>query len=230
MDILTLRHWLATEEIHQEVKSRMAGYMAGERQTREDYAISRAGYFLVALDKYSQRLIEEGPKHPSLGPGSVHASIGKGGMELSSYPATCSIQLERRTVLDEPVDRLTADVDELLKTSTQDSPALSYESKTILLCPTFEIAPDHPFVSLVADQIKQTTGNEAKMRVEASWTDAFLLADKDIPVVMYGQAGESPSPQAPEEGWVDLQSLTTVAETLNGISQAFCGEQRRMRQ
>ena len=65
-------------------------------------AISRAGYFLVALDKYSQRLIEEGPKHPSLGPGSVHASIVKGGKDLRSYPATSSIQLERQTVLDEP--------------------------------------------------------------------------------------------------------------------------------
>ena len=193
-------------------------------------AISRAGYFLVALDKYSKRLIEEGPNHPSLGPGSVHASIVKGGVDLSSYPAICSIQLERRTVLDEPIHRLKADVDELLKTCTQDSFALSYESKTTLSRPTFEIAPDHPFVSLVADQIKQTTGKEAKMSAEAFWTDASLLAEKDIPVVIYGPIGESPSPQAPDEGWVDLQSLATVAETLIGISQAFCGEQRRGQQ
>ena len=157
-------------------------------------AISRAGYLLVALYKYSKRLIEEGPKHQSLGPGSVHASIVKGGEDLSSYPAICSIQLERRTVLDEPLHRLKADVDELLKTGTQDSFAISYESKTTLSRPTFEIVPDHPFVSLVADHIKQTTGKEAKMSAEPFWTDASLFAEKDIPVVMYGPIGESPSP------------------------------------
>jgi hypothetical protein len=40
-------------------------------------AVSRVGYFLVELDRYAQRLTV-GPKHPSLGPGSVHASIVKG--------------------------------------------------------------------------------------------------------------------------------------------------------
>lgn len=56
-------------------------------------AISKAGYFLVELDRYAQRL-QAGPKHPTLGAPSVHASIIKGGEEASSYPATCTVILE----------------------------------------------------------------------------------------------------------------------------------------
>ena len=186
-------------------------------------AISRAGYFLVELDKYSQRLIKNGSKHPSLGPGNVHASFVWGGHDPSSYPATCAIQLERRTTLGERLDKVKAEIEELLKVAAKGSPGLSYESKTTFSRPTFEIAPHHPFVSTVANQIKQAMGKEVKMSAEAFWTDAALFAERDIPVVMYGPIGEIASPHAPEEEWVDLQSVNAVVEILIGISQKFCG-------
>ena len=34
--------------------------------------------------------------HPLLGHASLHASLIQGGQELSSYPARCLLQLERR--------------------------------------------------------------------------------------------------------------------------------------
>lgn len=69
-------------------------------------AISRAGYFLVELDKYAERLTTTAQKHPSLGPGSVHASIVRGGEEPASYPAKCTITIERRTVAGESVEQV----------------------------------------------------------------------------------------------------------------------------
>ena len=59
-------------------------------------AIAHMGHVLVALDRLSQRLAA-GEGHPLLGPGSLHASIIEGGRELSSYPGSCRLQLERRT-------------------------------------------------------------------------------------------------------------------------------------
>lgn len=183
-------------------------------------AISRAGYFLVELDKYAQRLIA-GPKHPSLGPGSVHASIVKGGEEPASYPARCTITVERRTVAGESLDQLKTEVEDLLKAAARNVPGLSYDLKVTFSRSAFEIAADHPLVSLVADQIKFVTGREAKMRTEAFWTDCALLADKGVPVVMYGAIGEG---LHAKKEWVDLKSVDTVASTLISVSRAFCGQ------
>ena len=36
--------------------------------------------------------------HPTLGTGSLHASLITGGQELSSYPASCRLDVERRTI------------------------------------------------------------------------------------------------------------------------------------
>ncbi|RFU33058.1 hypothetical protein B7463_g3293, partial [Scytalidium lignicola] len=182
-------------------------------------AITRAGYFLVELDKYAGQLIT-GPKHPSLGTGSVHASIIKGGEEAASYPARCSIIIERRTVAGESPDQLKTEMENLLKTAAQNVPGLSYELKVTFSRSAFEIASDHPFVSLVASQIKNVTGNEAKIRSEAFWTDCALLADCGIPVVMYGAIGEG---LHAKEEWVDVNSIDTVANTLIGIAREFCG-------
>ena len=36
--------------------------------------------------------------HPLLGRGSVHASLISGGTELATYPAACTLSIERRTL------------------------------------------------------------------------------------------------------------------------------------
>ena len=51
-------------------------------------------------DRASASSTQRSPQHthPLLGRGSVHASLIEGGAELSSYPARCTIGLERRTL------------------------------------------------------------------------------------------------------------------------------------
>lgn len=183
-------------------------------------AITRAGYFLVELEKYAQDLIA-GPKHPSLGTGSVHASVIKGGEEPASYPARCSIIIERRTVAGESLDQLKAEIEGLLRKAAKKVSEFSYELKVTFSRSAFEIACDHPFVSLVASEIKKVTGAEARVRSEAFWTDCALLADCGIPVVMYGAIGEG---LHSKEEWVDLKSVDTVSNVLIRLSREFCGQ------
>ncbi|MEP7105617.1 MAG: M20/M25/M40 family metallo-hydrolase, partial [Chloroflexota bacterium] len=60
-------------------------------------AIVKMGPILSGLEALDQRL-RAGPGHPLLGTGSVHASIIAGGAELSTYPASCKLMAERRTI------------------------------------------------------------------------------------------------------------------------------------
>lgn len=57
-------------------------------------AITKAGQFLVALQEYAGKL----PKDKLLGKGSLHCGLIKGGEELSTYPATCTVSIEFRIV------------------------------------------------------------------------------------------------------------------------------------
>ncbi|NIR36381.1 MAG: peptidase dimerization domain-containing protein, partial [Actinobacteria bacterium] len=53
--------------------------------------------------------------HPLLGSGSVHASVISGGYELSSYPAHCSLDVERRTLPHELAATVEAEMQHLLE-------------------------------------------------------------------------------------------------------------------
>ena len=60
-------------------------------------AIAKMGPVLAGVDALAARLAG-GPRHPLLGTGSIHASLISGGQELSSYPGSCRLALERRTI------------------------------------------------------------------------------------------------------------------------------------
>ncbi|PKS08166.1 hypothetical protein jhhlp_005442 [Lomentospora prolificans] len=182
-------------------------------------AVAHAGYVLVELDKYAKRL-RAGPAHPFLGLPSVHASMIRGGEEPASYAAKCTIVLERRTVAGETADTVRAEIEGLLQEATRQVPDLKYDLRSTFSRNPFEIAKDHPLVSLIADQIRVVRGKDVDLRAEAFWTDCALIADVGIPVVMYGPHGEG---LHAKEEWASVESIEVTARTIIGITQAFCG-------
>ena len=182
-------------------------------------AIRNAGYFLVELDKYAKRL-ENGPKHPSLGLPSIHASLVKGGEEPASYPAKCMITLERRTVAGETNEQIYSEIEGLLRVAAHQVSGFEYSLRSTFSRQPFEISREHPLASLVADQITKTGGKNLTIRTEAFWTDCALIADAGMPVVMYGPRGEG---LHAKEEWAEVKSMEDVAAALVAASRAFCG-------
>ncbi|HEX6506989.1 MAG TPA: M20/M25/M40 family metallo-hydrolase, partial [Chloroflexota bacterium] len=66
-------------------------------------AIAHMGRVLGEMESLQQELASRAA-HPLLGYGSIHASLIDGGQELSSYPASCRLQVERRTIPGETAD------------------------------------------------------------------------------------------------------------------------------
>jgi len=56
-----------------------------------------------------------GPPHPVLGTVSAHVSLINGGLELSSYPDRCVLQMERWTISGEASDTTLKEVEQILK-------------------------------------------------------------------------------------------------------------------
>ncbi len=76
-------------------------------------AIAKMGPVLSSVAALDRRL-RAGAGHPLLGTGSVHASLIRGGQELSSYPASCRLEIERRTVPGEDAALALAEVQAIL--------------------------------------------------------------------------------------------------------------------
>lgn len=81
--------------------------------------IVKAGKFLWEMENFSKNFLSI-KKHELLGSSSIHASLIKGGKELSTYPDYCEIKLERRTIPGESYDEVIKEMDEIFKSVSKD--------------------------------------------------------------------------------------------------------------
>ena len=146
-----------------------------------------------------------GPAHPLVGPPSVHASLIQGGQELSSYPARCSLQIERRTIPGETAE----DVE-------RECAALAGADATVtmgLVRAPFEVAHG----AAVVKAVQEVTG--APLYGDTPWMDAALTQAAGIPTVVFGPSGAGA--HAVDE-WVDLRSVQECAQALVQVAQRLC--------
>ncbi|UKZ93319.1 uncharacterized protein TrAFT101_008238 [Trichoderma asperellum] len=181
-------------------------------------AICKAGYFLVELDKHATHLTQQAGD-PTLGPGSIHASIINGGEEISSYPSFTQIQLERRTVAGETQESVEKELREILDGLVERIPNFKYDIRATFQRSPFKASLDHPFTKLVRKQITHTLGEEAVVVGAPYWTDCALLADQGIPVLLWGPKGAGLHGKVE---YVEVDSINQVADTLTAIAAEFC--------
>ncbi|MBO0746024.1 MAG: ArgE/DapE family deacylase [Candidatus Dormibacteraeota bacterium] len=191
----------------------------GSRPDLGTDAIVKAGHVLVALERLQKRL-ETGPAHPRLGTGSVHASLIRGGQELSSYPAECRISIERRTIPGESAAAVRAELEEILAGVRAGDPAFDAEVVPGLVRSPFEVDVEQPVVRAVRGATKRQLAHDPAVRAEPYWTDCAILADAGIPSVLFGAGGDGP--HAAQE-WADEESVEKLAAILRETAIAFCG-------
>ena len=152
----------------------------------------------------------------------MHASLIRGGEELSSYPADCVVSLERRTLPGETADSVVAEIGGLIAALHPESPAGApeFEVRVLLERAPFAVDPDDPIVTTLTGATRNRDGRPAPVRGAPFWTDCALLGEAGIPAVLYGAAGDGA--HAASE-WVDLESLARVAEALRATITEFTG-------
>jgi len=185
----------------------------GSRPDEGVDAIAKAGRILTGIEELDDRL-RSGPSHGRLGTGSVHASLVQGGQELSSYPARCTIGLERRTIPGEDAGDVQRELEVIVAAARAADPTLRATVRTTFARGPFEIATDAPIVALVARHAQTVFG------ASTAWMDASLLAGAGIPTVVFGPGGEG---LHGADEWVDLNSLETVVHVLSAVAGEYCG-------
>jgi acetylornithine deacetylase len=181
-------------------------------------AILHMGRVLRRLEALQEALSRRSPD-PLLGHASLHASLISGGQELSSYPAACTLQLERRTLPGEAAgvveDELAAIVAELAR----DDPHFQARLRTTLVRPPFHVAPDAAIVRTLHEQAGRVLGQPPATVGVSFRMDAAFFAQAGIPTVAFGPHGAGA--HAVDE-WVDLRSVDLCREVLVRTIHAFC--------
>jgi acetylornithine deacetylase len=176
-------------------------------------AILAAGPHLVAFDHLDQQLRSR--PHPFLGPGNLHASLITGGTEESTIPGRCIFTVERRTLPGETLERVEADIADLLEQCRPADPRLNITARTILHRPPMETSASAPIVQalLVA------AGPGTTVAPMSYWADSAFLSAAGIPTVLYGPEGEGAHADIE---WVSRSGTTTTTTVLTQLAQDFC--------
>jgi acetylornithine deacetylase len=180
-------------------------------------AIVKAGPVLTALGELDGALAER--THPLLGRGSVHASLIRGGEELSSYPAQCVVSLERRTLPGEGAAHVEAELEGLLDRCRAADPDLEAAQRIRLVRQPFEVDPEAEIAGLVRGAAAAELGATPPVAGASYWADAAFIAAAGIPTVMFGPGGEGA--HATEE-WVSLADTEAVTRTLVAVAGRLC--------
>lgn len=181
-------------------------------------AIAKAGHFLAALDSLAAAMSTR-PGHPQLGPGSIHASIIRGGEEASSYPASCTITVERRTIPGETPEVVLAELTDILDRLVLDVPDFAYSIEPGLVRLPFETDAESAIAQCVIRNAEAVLGKQPNLRAEPFWTDASLMREAGIECLLFGATGVGAHSA---EEWVDVESVRQLTAVLEGVIKDWC--------
>jgi acetylornithine deacetylase len=172
-------------------------------------AILRMGRVLGQLEALDREL-QSRPPHPLLGTASLHASIIAGGRELSSYPDSCRLQMERRTVSGESGDLAGQEVRDILEHLGRSDPEFRAESKVTFSRPPYAIPAGHPLPELL-ERLLASAGHTVRQVGMSFWTDAAVLGGAGIPTVLFGPGGAGLHGR---EEYVNVADVVAVRDVL----------------
>jgi acetylornithine deacetylase len=182
-------------------------------------AIAKMGHVLTGLEAIGRQLEET--EHPLVGPGSVHASIIEGGSELSTYPASCRLQIERRLIPGEEREDVETEMTNLIKSLEEGDPKFNADFNITFYRGPMEIPPDEEICRVLKDGSEKLLGKTPRYVGGTGWMDTQIMYSLGIPAVAHGNTGYGA--HAKEE-WVDLDSVYETAQVHWYAIKEFCGE------
>ena len=190
----------------------------GSRRADGVDAIAHMGRVLAALERLDAQF-QDRPAHPLLGHGSLHASLISGGSELSTYPARCRLDLERRTLPGETAQSVAAELETILHELSAQDLHFSAAAELTLFRPPLETGLDQPIVVALGQAGQQVIGQALHVTGATFWMDAALLGAAGIPTAIFGPRGAG---LHADVEWVDLASVQACADVLVATARSFC--------
>jgi acetylornithine deacetylase len=182
-------------------------------------AVTHAGLLLAELHSLEQSRETEGLRHRLLGRPSLHASTIVGGVGMSTYPETCELSVERRTLPGETVEHAFAEITDACARIKRSNP--TFDARVTLK--TAQLPSDVPEDCEVVRRLRTAMEHERLTpMVEglSAWTDAALLNAAGIPTVCFGP-GDIGLAHAAEE-YVPVHEIEQATRVLTRVVSDWC--------
>ena len=198
----------------------MAWRCHGSRADLGIDAVCKAGYFLVALDQHAQELqTRKGSAAAEAGAPSIHVGVINGGEEVASYPAKCSITIERRTITAETAETVKAEIQSILEKLARTVSDFRYDLRAVFSRPPYFISRDHKLVQMVEKHATKVLGEQCTITGAPYWTDVALLEEAGVPGLIWGPKGYG---LHSKNEWVEVESVRQLADAFISIEAEFC--------
>lgn len=182
-------------------------------------AITHAGWLLTELDDWQERELA-GREHPLLGHASLHAATIDGGVGWSTYPESCTLRLERRTLPGETVDDALREIEHACTRVAERVTGFEASVRHVFSQTPSDVSTDAPVVSRLRDAL-EAAGEAVRVEGLSAWTDAAILNDAGIPAICFGP-GDIALAHAPEE-WIRVDEIRRATDVLARLARSWCG-------
>ena len=172
-------------------------------------------YHLAALE----RELRARPPHPLVGPPSLHAAMLQGGTGLSTYAASSTVRIERRTIPGETEPQAVAEIQAIVDSLAAADPCFRAAVRPFFVRDPFEVSPDASVVRSLDRAVDKVLGRPPAHIGDTPWMDAALLQAAGIETVVCGAAGAGAHADVE---WVDLDSVVHLAEILAEAALDYC--------
>ena len=182
-------------------------------------AIAKMGKVQVGLESLQEESLMK-RSHRLVGPPSVHSSIIEGGRELSTYPDSCKLKVERRLIPGETKDDVEAELNRLLSSIGDIDPKFDGDYDITFYRGPLEVSTDAEICKTLVECSKEVRGETPHFVGGSGWMDTQIIAEKGVPAVGFGPIG-SGSHAAVE--YVEVDSVVDTARVLERVVRRFCG-------
>ncbi|MFP4169967.1 MAG: M20/M25/M40 family metallo-hydrolase [Methanomassiliicoccales archaeon] len=176
-------------------------------------AIMRAGLLLRRLSDLGETVMRR--RHPYAGSPSLHASRIEGGEGWSSYPSSCRLEVERRTIPGEGRELVANEFSKLVEGLR--SSGVEVSTRSVFFREGSEVSPgEEVVVSLL--QAAHGLGVDCPLGGMSAWPEAGVFNLRGLPAVVFGPGGCT-GHEADEH--VDIDSVITCSRVLRSMVREF---------
>lgn len=149
---------------------------------------------------------------------SLHASLIKGGRDLSSYPDRCSLQLERRLIPAESLNMFETEIDGILSRLRDNDAHFDARWDVNFFREPWQ-ANDDQLLDALESACSKELPIKPRLTTMMGWTDAALMQAAGIPSLIFGPCGKG---SHSNQEYVDIESVITCAKILSRMAANFC--------
>ena len=124
--------------------------------------------------------------HPVLGGPSINVGTIHGGAKVNIVPASCVIEVDRRSIPQESRDDVLASIESAVERARERFPDLQADIEFSFYAAPFEVDSEAPLVRQCAAAVTEATGSPAELVGFRGASDARFLAEAGADVVVLG--------------------------------------------